>query len=82
MNNYEDLIIKPSEQFRDRKRKRRPPKLQRPPPPPPQQPKYDYPFSFHNDIFQTKNESLENSKLLMYKAYKIRNSNLLQMNSK
>ena len=41
---------------------RRPP--QRPPPPPPQQPKYDYPFNFDDDIFQTENQSLGKFKII------------------
>ena len=41
---------------------RRPP--QRPPPPPPRQRKYDYPFNFDDDIFQTENESIGKFKIV------------------
>ena len=37
---------------------------QRPPPLPPQQTKYDYPFNFDDDIFQSENESLGKFKIV------------------
>ena len=58
VNNYEDLIFEPPEQFRD---KQRPPKPNRKPPLPPT-PKGD--FNFDNDIFQTENQSLEKFKII------------------
>ena len=56
VNNYEDLIIEPQEQFRDRH-----PKPTRKPSLPPQ-PKD--PFNFDDDIFQTENQSLEKFKII------------------
>ena len=79
INSYEDLIIEPPEQFRDKQKKQIPPKPTRKRPLPP--PTND-PFNFDDNIFQTENQSLDNSKSLAYKAGKMRNSNLLQMNSK
>ena len=77
INDYEDLIIEPPEQFRDKQKKQRPPKPTRKPPLPPKDP-----FNFDDDIFQTENAILENSKSLAYKAGKIRNSKASRMNSK
>ena len=61
VNDYEDLIIEPPEQFRDRQKKRRPPKPNRKPPPIPlPEPIND----FDDDIFQTENQSLEKFKII------------------
>ena len=79
VNNYEDLIIEPPEQFRDRQKKRRTPKSTRKPPLPP--PPKD-PFNFDDDIFQTENQSLEKFKIISVQSRQIRISNLIQMNSK
>ena len=72
----EDLILSPPEQFRDgyksipkpsidrplqKQNARRPPKPSREPPLPPT-PKDN--FNFHNDIFQTENQSLEKFKII------------------
>ena len=62
-------------QIRENQKAQKP--IRRPPPAPQQQPKYDYPFHFDDDIFQTENESQKNSKSLTYVTVKIRNSNLL-----
>ena len=51
VNDYEDIILPPPEQFWDRKKKRRPPKPTRKPPLPPLS---KDPFNFDDDIFQTK----------------------------
>ena len=61
VNDCEDLIIEPPEQFRDRQKKRRPPKPTRNPPLPPQT---KTPFNFDDDIFQTENQSLEKFKII------------------
>ena len=61
VNNYDDLIIEPPEQFRDRQKKRRPPKPNRKPPLIPEpEPIND----FHDDIFQTENTSLGKFKII------------------
>ena len=57
INDYEDIVLPPPEQFQDNKR---PPKPNRAPPPPP--PKDD--FNFDDDIFQTENQSLEKFKII------------------
>ena len=61
VNDYEDIILPPQEQFRNRQKKRRPPKPARKPPLPP--PPKD-PFNFDDDIFQTENQSLEKLKII------------------
>ena len=61
VNDYEDLIIEPPEQFRDRQKKRRPPKPKRKPPPILEpEPLND----FDDDIFQTENTSLGKFKII------------------
>ena len=79
-----ELIVQENQKAQKpiRKTPQRTPKPQRSPLPlpqrPPQQPKYNYPFNFEDDIPNRKRKPcLENSKLLTYKADEIRNSNLL-----
>ena len=55
-----ELIVQ--EKQKAQKSIRRPP--QRPPPPPTRQTKYDYPFNYDDDIFQTENESLGKFKII------------------
>ena len=59
VNDYEDIILPPPEQFRDKQKKRRPPKPTREPPPPPKDP-----FNFDDEIFQTEKQSLEKFKII------------------
>ena len=61
VNNYEDLIIEPPEQFRDRQKKQKPPKPARKPPLPP--PPKDH-FNFDDNIFQTENQSFKKFKII------------------
>ena len=76
IDNYEDLIFEPPEQFRDRQN--------------PQNPLENHHYLHHQRTFsiltmtysKQKTKALRNSKLLMYEACKIKNSNLSQMNSK
>ena len=63
VNDYEDLIIEPPEQFRDRQKKRRPPKPNRKPPPIPL-PESEPINDFDDDIFQTENTSLGKFKII------------------
>ena len=63
INDYEDLIIEPPEQFRDRQKKQRPPKPKRKPPPIPL-PEPELLNGFNDDIFQTENTSLGKFKII------------------
>ena len=67
VNSYEDLIIKPPEQFQDKQKKRRPPKPTRKPPPPPP-PRND--VKYDDEIFQTENQSLEKFKIISVQSRK------------
>ena len=64
------VVQKPPIQIRENKKAQKPigelKPIRRPPqtPLPPQQTKYDYPFNFDDDIFQTENESLEKFKTI------------------
>ena len=63
INDYEDLIIEPPEQFPDRQKKQRPPKPKRKPPPIPL-PEPELLNGFNDDIFQTENRSLGKFKII------------------
>ena len=61
INSYEDLIIEPPEQFRDKQKKQIPPKPTRKRPLPP--PTND-PFNFDDNMFQTETQSLDKFKII------------------